>query len=322
MAVKCENFPHSTCVSGWSPRYCFPFSLCCWSRRRWRSNGDPAYLTADPREWLRLRNLQQRLLSARLADLAQAGAGGDVRGRDDLDAGADVVGAQHLADDRVLDVVGLVDPLELAGIRPATARNPLQVTGPYRWVRHPVYLGWLLALFAAAHMTADRLAFAIISTGYLLVAIPWEEQSLLRAFGEAPDVRSIPFLAGTFEERTWRVQNQAALALNFLAVNVVERGYLLGRSSEVPATATYDLSRLVDPRTLRHWLRWRRRTQATCSRDPSDASRRPRGQRAQGLRGFAPGFPGFCRSPRPCAACQVAPAPIEYPDLAPITQGA
>src|SRR6185503_9824684 len=58
-------------------------------------------------------------------------------------------------------------------------------------------------------------------------------------------------------ERTWRVQNQAALALNFLAVNVVERGYLLGRSSEVPATATYDLSRLVDPRTLRHWLRWR-----------------------------------------------------------------
>src|SRR6185503_17706735 len=80
---------------------------------------------------------------------------------------------------------------------------------------------------------------------------------LLRAFGEAPDVRSIPFLAGTFEERTWRVQNQAALALNFLAVNVVERGYLLGRSSEVPATATYDLSRLVDPRTLRHWLRWR-----------------------------------------------------------------
>ena len=34
--------------------------------------------------------------------------------RDDLDAGADVVGAQHLADDRVLDLVGLVDPLELA----------------------------------------------------------------------------------------------------------------------------------------------------------------------------------------------------------------
>jgi HEAT repeat protein len=79
---------------------------------------------------------------------------------------------------------------------------------------------------------------------------------LLRAFGEAPDVRSIPFLAGTFEERTWRVQNQAALALNFLAVNVVERSYLLGRSSEVPAAATYDLSRLVEPRTLRHWLRW------------------------------------------------------------------
>ena len=45
---------------------------------------------------------------------AQAGAGRDVGGRDDLHAGADVVGAQHLADDRVLDLVGLVDPLELA----------------------------------------------------------------------------------------------------------------------------------------------------------------------------------------------------------------
>jgi hypothetical protein len=78
---------------------------------------------------------------------------------------------------------------------------------------------------------------------------------LLRAFGEAPDVRSVPFLTGTFEERTWRVQNQAALALNFLAVNVVERGYLLGRSSEIPAAATYDLSRLVEPRVVRPWLR-------------------------------------------------------------------
>ena len=78
---------------------------------------------------------------------------------------------------------------------------------------------------------------------------------LLRAFGEAPDVRSIPFLTGIFEERTWRVRNQAALALNFLAVNVVERSYLLGRSSEVPAAATYDLSRLVELRTVRRWLR-------------------------------------------------------------------
>jgi protein-S-isoprenylcysteine O-methyltransferase Ste14 len=80
--------------------------------------------------------------------------------------------------------VATIDPLELAGIAPISGKDTLQVTGPYHWVRHPIYLGWVLALFGAAHMTADRLAFAVISTGYVCIAIPWEERSLLRAFGE------------------------------------------------------------------------------------------------------------------------------------------
>jgi protein-S-isoprenylcysteine O-methyltransferase Ste14 len=85
-------------------------------------------------------------------------------------------------------VAGL-DPLELAGIRQATgapARHErLLTTGPYRWVRHPLYLGWMLALFAAAHMTADRLAFAALTSLYLVVAVPWEERSLTSSFGDA-----------------------------------------------------------------------------------------------------------------------------------------
>jgi len=83
--------------------------------------------------------------------------------------------------------VATISPLELAGIRSTSlsnGSNVLQVGGPYRWVRHPLYLGWVLALFGAAQMTANRLAFAAISTAYLLVAIPWEERSLRRAFGE------------------------------------------------------------------------------------------------------------------------------------------
>ena len=83
--------------------------------------------------------------------------------------------------------VAQISALELAGIKPAAASsltNTLQVGGPYKWVRHPLYLGWLLALFGAAHMTGDRVAFATISTAYLLVAIPWEERSLLHTFGE------------------------------------------------------------------------------------------------------------------------------------------
>jgi protein-S-isoprenylcysteine O-methyltransferase Ste14 len=80
--------------------------------------------------------------------------------------------------------VAKIDALELAGIRPGRVEMPVQITGPYRLVRHPVYLGWLLAAFATPHLTGDRLAFAAISGGYLLLAVPWEERSLLRAFGE------------------------------------------------------------------------------------------------------------------------------------------
>lgn len=83
-------------------------------------------------------------------------------------------------------VAGL-DPLELAGIRQASGApakfEPLQVGGPYRFVRHPLYLGWMLALFGAARMTGDRLAFAALTSTYLVIAIPWEEHSMRQSFG-------------------------------------------------------------------------------------------------------------------------------------------
>jgi protein-S-isoprenylcysteine O-methyltransferase Ste14 len=84
-------------------------------------------------------------------------------------------------------VAGL-DALELAGIRQARGDaakiEPLQIGGPYRLVRHPLYLGWVLALFGAARMTGDRLAFAAMTTIYLVLAVPWEERSLMRTFGD------------------------------------------------------------------------------------------------------------------------------------------
>jgi protein-S-isoprenylcysteine O-methyltransferase Ste14 len=81
--------------------------------------------------------------------------------------------------------VSRINALELAGIRPPSRHDTLQIAGPYRFVRHPLYLGWLLVVFGAAHMTANRFAFAAISTAYLLIAIPWEERSLRSAFGSA-----------------------------------------------------------------------------------------------------------------------------------------
>jgi methanethiol S-methyltransferase len=84
----------------------------------------------------------------------------------------------------IAGAVRTIDALELAGIRPHSARPSLQIVGPYRWVRHPLYLGWLLATFGAAHMTGDRLTFAGISAFYLVIAVPFEERSLIASFGE------------------------------------------------------------------------------------------------------------------------------------------
>jgi protein-S-isoprenylcysteine O-methyltransferase Ste14 len=81
--------------------------------------------------------------------------------------------------------VRAISALELAGIRPTGAAGALQITGPYHLVRHPLYLGWVLLVFGAAHWTGDRLTFAAISTLYLVLAVPWEERSLEGEFGDA-----------------------------------------------------------------------------------------------------------------------------------------
>ncbi|HEX6211055.1 MAG TPA: methyltransferase [Methylomirabilota bacterium] len=83
---------------------------------------------------------------------------------------------------------GVIEPLELAGIRQAAGdlRPPaFKIHGPYHVVRHPIYLGWLLMVFGVPHMTWTRLLFATISSAYLVVAIRFEERSLLETFGEA-----------------------------------------------------------------------------------------------------------------------------------------
>ncbi|HEY7292046.1 MAG TPA: hypothetical protein VH583_19580 [Vicinamibacterales bacterium] len=91
----------------------------------------------------------------------------------------------------IVESVRGLDALELAGIRQvitvasSSDRRPLQVGGPYGWVRHPLYLGWMLALFASPRMTGDRLAFAALTSFYLVIAVPWEEASLRQSFGES-----------------------------------------------------------------------------------------------------------------------------------------
>jgi methanethiol S-methyltransferase len=65
----------------------------------------------------------------------------------------------------------------------------------YRVVRHPLYVGWLLAFWAAPTMTVAHLVFALMTTAYILVAIQLEERDLMDAHPEYARYRKeVPML--------------------------------------------------------------------------------------------------------------------------------
>jgi protein-S-isoprenylcysteine O-methyltransferase Ste14 len=83
----------------------------------------------------------------------------------------------------------ILDIFELSGIRPSGERGTadFRASGPYAWVRHPIYSGWFVIVFAASPMTMTRLVFAVVSGVYLLLAIPFEERSMRAASREGYD---------------------------------------------------------------------------------------------------------------------------------------
>ncbi len=91
---------------------------------------------------------------------------------------------------RALDVLELAGVRQVLNTRDGTVRptTPLRTDGLYGFVRHPVYFGWVLIVFGAPVMSMTRLTFAVISTAYLALAVPFEERSLIETFG--PDYAS------------------------------------------------------------------------------------------------------------------------------------
>jgi protein-S-isoprenylcysteine O-methyltransferase Ste14 len=76
--------------------------------------------------------------------------------------------------------------------------------GPYKLVRHPLYVGWLFAFWLTPDMTVAHLLFALLTAGYILIAIQLEERDLVAAHPEYADYRArvpalIPGLGGRTE---------------------------------------------------------------------------------------------------------------------------
>lgn len=93
----------------------------------------------------------------------------------------------------VLAATFLINHFDLFGLRQVWlhlrgkpyAPLAFRMPGPYKVIRHPLYVGWLIAFWATPTMTIAHLVFAVGMTIYILVAIHFEEHDLVEYHGKA-----------------------------------------------------------------------------------------------------------------------------------------
>ncbi len=86
----------------------------------------------------------------------------------------------------------LIDHFDLFGLRQVLlhlsgerhADRGFVTPSLYRFIRHPLYLGWLIAFWVTPQMTQGHLFFSILSSAYIFVAIPFEERDLMQILGD------------------------------------------------------------------------------------------------------------------------------------------
>lgn len=105
----------------------------------------------------------------------------------------------------------LINHFDLFGLRQVWLHlrgvpySPLRFGTPwlYRYVRHPLYVGWFLAFWAAPDMSIAHLVFALATSAYILVAIRFEERDLVAAHPEYERYRrEVPMLVPRLGRRS------------------------------------------------------------------------------------------------------------------------